>query len=150
MKKVRKIYTAIMLIFIILFFVAFNIRFDHVDDPPLSSKVCDFEQSSCVKRTKMGRFVLNANPSRIKSETEVNFKLTSKNHSLIKIKSAWLEGKDMYMGKIPLFFEANEQGFIADSMIGACTDDSMVWQMVVNIEKNNITQKLTFDFVSYR
>ncbi len=52
----------------------------------------------------------------------------------LEIMSAWLEGKTMYMGKIPVFF-SRQHGSLWSSevMVGACSDPVMEWQLTVEL-----------------
>ena len=66
--------------------------------------------------------------------------------------SAYLEGKDMFMGKVPVFFEqgANEATYLAQSLLASCSEDQMVWRLWVTVAMAE--QKKTFfvDFTSQR
>ncbi|QBY05857.1 hypothetical protein E2K93_16450 [Thalassotalea sp. HSM 43] len=113
--------------------------------------VCDFQQSLCkISRSNID-YVLDADPKVIKSETEVQFRLSSAAFADDVSITGHLEGKTMYMGKIPLFFNYQNGAFVADTMIGACTEDSMVWMMIVKVDdgQGNVTA-FSFDFTSYQ
>lgn len=114
-----------------------------------SSALCDFTAQNCSKVIAGQTFILTASPTPIKSESEIAFQLTAMNKS-ITITSAWIEGKNMYMGKIPLFFEENNTNYIATTLIGACTENSMVWTMFINLEMTGKPYLLAFDFTSYQ
>ena len=53
----------------------------------------------------------------------------------IEIESAWVEGVNMFMGKVPLLLEAVEpdtqKGWF---MLGACSEPKMQWRMTINIK----------------
>lgn len=53
--------------------------------------------------------------------------------------SGYLEGINMYMGKIPLFFNSRAENFIADVMVGSCSEENMKWRLLFTIkyELNN-------------
>lgn len=130
---------------------------------------CDFATSKCKTTLDFGKVELITKPQLITPESEISFSLNFTQSKVVAIKSAWLEGKNMFMGKIPLFFKkisapnaANNTRldnlesttavasvlFRADTMIGACTEDQMIWQMVVVVEIDGVEQLLFFDFIS--
>ncbi|MHA7001425.1 hypothetical protein [Aeromonas schubertii] len=47
---------------------------------------------------------------------------------------AWVEGRDMFMGRIPLEPRQEAGVWVVDAMVGACTEPAMVWQLVVETE----------------
>ncbi|WOH38473.1 hypothetical protein RI844_04415 [Thalassotalea fonticola] len=143
-------YTAIILILlIILGFLGY--QFIETDKPQIHDQnYCDFSAGSCLRTYAFGRFELNASPNVIMSENEIYFSLTSKSNPSMQIKSAWLEGKDMFMGKIPLFFEQSNGIYSANTLIGACTEDQMIWTMWVELIINDKIEILMFDFTSYQ
>ena len=53
----------------------------------------------------------------------------------IVIESAWIEGMNMYMGKIPVLLEAQANGkWSGWFMLGSCSEPVMRWQLRLNIE----------------
>ncbi len=54
----------------------------------------------------------------------------------------------MYMGRIPVFFafHSERKGYLANTMVGACTDEQMRWRLVVNSSDG---QQYTYYFHSY-
>ncbi len=94
----------------------------------------------------------------------------------IKTVSAYLEGRDMFMGKIPVFFNElrqekkntlvfndfninpNEIKYIAKSLLANCTEDKMIWRLWLTLEILDVgnesleQQKQTFfvDFTAQR
>ncbi|WP_152593761.1 hypothetical protein [Thalassotalea sp. ND16A] len=146
----RNFYTpTILILFIIAVF--FGYQLIERDKPQnYGPNYCDFSAGVCVQTQKIGSFELNALPKRVKAESEINFQLASKDNAALEIQSAWLEGKDMYMGKIPLFFNAENGVYEANTLIGACTEEQMIWQMVIVLMINNQQQRLVFEFMSYR
>jgi len=66
--------------------------------------------------------------------------------------SAYLEGKDMFMGKVPVFFEKGEGGnkFLAQSLLANCTEEQMVWRLWITVESAKETQNVFIDFTSQR
>lgn len=66
--------------------------------------------------------------------------------------SAYLEGKDMFMGKIPVFFDEHKDGnkFLAQSLLASCTEEQMIWRLWVTIERSGKEQRFFIDFTSQR
>ena len=52
-----------------------------------------------------------------------------------EIESAWIEGVNMYMGKIPVLLDNDGQGkWSGWFMLGSCSEPVMKWQLRLNIE----------------
>jgi len=66
--------------------------------------------------------------------------------------SAYLEGKDMFMGKVPVFFEKAESSnkFLAQSLLANCTEEQMVWRLWITIKVGEQEQTSFIDFTSER
>ncbi|USD29711.1 hypothetical protein J8Z24_06380 [Pseudoalteromonas sp. SCSIO 43201] len=58
-------------------------------------------------------------------EPETEFTIGLKSATKVVVHSAWLEGENMNMGRIPVFFDADT--LEATTMVGMCTDKSMRW-----------------------
>ena len=56
--------------------------------------------------------------------------------------SSHLEGKNMYMGKIPLFFTQNksQNNHTATTMLGSCTDKEMMWLLQLTVKSKSVNQ----------
>lgn len=61
-----------------------------------------------------------------------------------KIREAYIEGKTMYMGKIPLLFEKAQNNYRAAAMVGSCTEPNMTWRIVIITEEG---KHLGYDFI---
>ena len=66
--------------------------------------------------------------------------------------SAHLEGRDMFMGKVPIFFEQtdNDNIYMAQSLLANCSEEQMVWRLWVTVEMTENTQNFFIDFTSQR
>ena len=64
----------------------------------------------------------------------------------VTIESAWVEGVNMFMGKVPLLVEARtpevQEGWF---MLGACSEPNMQWQMTLNIKGRDKPAFVWFD-----
>ena len=55
-------------------------------------------------------------------------------------------GLDMSMGKIPLFFKENEQSqFVAQFLLGVCSDPDMFWQVRITVTKQDGSEQVLSD-----
>ena len=62
-----------------------------------------------------------------------------------EIESAWIEGVNMYMGKIPVLLDNDGQGkWSGWFMLGSCSEPVMKWQLRLNIEGNDNPHYLYF------
>lgn len=73
------------------------------------------------------------------------------NQSIINV-SAYLEGKDMFMGKVPVFFQKmdNDSSYSAQSLLASCSEEQMIWRLWVTIEMTGKTKTFFVDFTSQR
>lgn len=115
---------------------------------------CLNSQSQCLIKTDISDFDILFNVKTVITEQEFN--IIIKNNSLNEnlVINGFIEGKDMYMGKIPLFFQKNDkQIYIATTMLGSCSEEEMIWRMWLTVTdklKKEETQKFFIDFKSYR
>jgi len=137
---------------------------------------CLTSQSQCQINTEFGDFEVTfaqtkvvgnkaaaSAPDKILQHirTELPFSIVFKaiNQSEISAKistvSGHLEGKDMFMGKVPVFFNKEEQGdkFTALSLLASCSEDIMVWRLWLTVtlaDKESSEQTFFIDFESIR
>lgn len=136
---------------------------------------CLSSQSLCTIETQYGQFSLLFNVDKVITEQSftITLKAISKDNSaseqdkidLSKFEiSAFLEGRDMYMGKIPLFFKQGANGeFSAEALLGSCSEETMFWRLSLelknnevshlhnqNVNKNVFTDRFSIDFESTR
>lgn len=141
---------------------------------------CLKSQSKCFIETKFGRIevlfnqekVLTERPFKIYlnvteiSDTKGNKDITETEekeprYKISKVKS-YMEGKEMFMGKIPVFFSSSKQEevMIAETLLGSCSEDKMVWRLWLTVffenkrannkEIKNLQETLFIDFTSNR
>ena len=81
--------------------------------------------------------------------TEVPFsiRLSSSTIGSINNISGFLEGKDMFMGKVPVFFELDSNGeyFVAETLLGSCSEEKMIWRLWLTINGRQEQQNLDFE-----
>lgn len=119
---------------------------------------CLATQSQCVVINEIGHFSILFNVDKVR--TDIPFKLIIRYdtpNENIKL-SGYLEGKDMFMGKIPMMFSELPQKnkFVVETMLAACSEERMTWRLWLTVNAinaiDNSKQNTTFfiDFDSIR
>lgn len=68
---------------------------------------------------------------------ETEFSIVFSPNNEVEIIDAYIEGVDMYMGKIPLFFSRTKhKQYTASGMVGVCSKNEMVWRIYLHYRKN--------------
>ncbi|MCE2570408.1 hypothetical protein [Motilimonas eburnea] len=64
------------------------------------------------------------------------------------ITKAYLKGKDMFMGTIPVIFNASDiaDQYQGELLLGACITESMVWQLTIELDYLGQSDTASFDF----
>ena len=63
----------------------------------------------------------------------------------IEIESAWIEGVNMYMGKIPVLLDSDDEGkWSGWFMLGSCSEPVMKWQLRLNVKGTDSPSYLYF------
>lgn len=100
---------------------------------------CLTSQSACIIKSTYGDFSVLFNVDSVITENEFDIVLISHSHHQIKSISAHIEGKNMFMGKIPLFFEPYQYEqttqLIARTMLGSCSEENMRWVILFTVDK---------------
>ncbi len=108
--------------------------------------VCDFN-SECIIDTTQGSFQLLVDDPILHPEQWINFILQSDVQDW-KVIDAKTMAKEMFMGRIPVKFEADDSGnYSAKTLVGSCSNAQMTWQLTINVESNGVKETLLFDFV---
>jgi hypothetical protein len=140
-------------IIFLLFSFCWGCSQDENEVRPVSPFQCINSQSRCEVITEFGLVVLKFNTEKVLTELPfsllVEFKesdlplkgMNQKDHHKKNIKVlGYMEGKTMFMGKIPLFFntkgESKANKFVAETMLGSCSEDKMTWRLWLTIEMN--------------
>ncbi|MEC4090032.1 hypothetical protein [Pseudoalteromonas rubra] len=102
-----------------------------------SSENSESSQTSlnCVASSpcKNGDETLWSSGKKLHPETPFNLSLALSSSNL-KVRSAWLEGTQMYMGTIPVFFTHQQaELWSAEVMVGACSEPVMEWRLTVEL-----------------
>jgi len=130
---------------------------------------CINTQTRCEVVTEFGTVLIKFNVEKVLTEFPFIIQVTltkdavvtESYHSENTLKVlGYMEGKNMFMGKIPLFFNSipedkSSNPFVAETMLGSCSEDVMTWRLWLTLEKQGKAkpnQQLTFfvDFDSTR
>lgn len=129
---------------------------------------CLTSQSICEAKTIFGKVLVKFNVGKVLTELPFNIRVELKKDQLLNDNFSledsysvfgYMEGKTMFMGKIPLFFSEDntteKNYFVAETMLGSCSEDNMIWRLWLTVEKksaNNDKQQTSFfiDFQSSR
>ncbi len=112
-------------------------------DPTL----CSFLDNSCTKLTKGVNFTIKITPEGVPSEKELYLSLTA-DKTLTNIQ-ARIEGRDMFMGIIPISLSQTESGtYNSEFMLGSCASGYMVWRLFINAEHKGQQISTYFDFLA--
>jgi len=119
---------------------------------------CIKSQTVCEVNTEFGTFLVTFNVEQVLTELPFNIRVELKQSALLNDKpreqhrfeiAGYLEGKTMFMGKIPLFFSPvdekrgnNVNHFIAETMLGSCSEDVMTWRLWLTVEKAGFDEKM--------
>jgi hypothetical protein len=113
---------------------------------------CINDQSNCEVITKFGTVLIKFNVKKIITENPFNIRVEFKKDHLLSDNThsrylnsvtGYMEGKTMFMGKIPLFFNnklGNNQDnpFMAETMLGSCSEDRMTWRIWITLKMNDV------------
>ncbi|AXV34449.1 hypothetical protein BFW41_11120 [Aeromonas hydrophila] len=133
----RKIVHLAIVLAILLGLVAYRTWFGNVQTAVAGSEkdqICDLSHSSCPLQAGNKPLIARIASLPVQAERDFVIQLQGGEPAVTPVK-AWLEGRDMFMGTIPVNFEATEQGWQGTTLVGSCTSPMMVW--LLNIEWSN-------------
>ena len=100
---------------------------------------CYLDDKSCTFMVREGEVELSAEPFPIKTEEMILFTLALEDD--LQFESAWIQGVNMYMGRIPVLI--NDQAgsktgrVILETFLGSCSEPNMRWQMILNLSDSD-------------
>ncbi|MCL1125990.1 hypothetical protein [Shewanella surugensis] len=114
---------------------------------PLDLSLCQFQGHDCQREVAGIEVNLDLSRPDAPSETAFDFSLsTSKRVDNVTMR---LEGRDMYMGKIPVRLSAHEgQQFSGKMIYGHCSSGYMVWNVIVNFEYQGQSRSIIFPILA--
>ncbi|UXK10495.1 hypothetical protein N5094_10040 [Shewanella putrefaciens] len=123
-------------------------KVEHIRDKENSDpSLCVFSQGECVKTIAGIKLSFTISPSHAPSEKPLTLNiLSSAPISDVHIR---LEGRDMFMGIIPVNVrQVDEMNYIGQMVYGSCSSGYMVWRGFVNFTVNGKPQTAIFDFLA--
>ncbi len=111
-----------------------------------NAEFCDISHDKC--RVQRGDLWAEARlqADRLQPESPFQLALTFSDPA-VKVTRSRLEGETMYMGTLPALISESAPGhWQGQALVGACTERSMVWAWVLDIEHNGEPQQLKFLF----
>ena len=111
--------------------------------------VCQDFQSSCTLNLGENTFDIVFDKTKLTPEQPFTLYLRSQNGFSQNNFFGYLEGVNMYMGKIPLFFELTQSKnqLKATSMFGSCSEKQMIWRLWVVETKVGSEQVLNKNYI---
>lgn len=112
-------------------------------DPSL----CQFSAGDCVKQVDDIKLAISLSPANAPSEKPLTLRLLAS--TPIKNVQIRLEGRDMFMGVIPVNVkQTDEMTYIGQMVYGSCSSGYMVWRGFVSFEANGENKATVFDFLA--
>jgi hypothetical protein len=111
-----------------------------------NAEFCDISHDKC--RVQRGDLWAEARlqADRLQPESPFQLALTFSDPA-VKVTRSRLEGETMYMGTLPALISESAPGhWQGQALVGACTERSMVWAWVLDIEHNDESHQLKFLF----
>ncbi|MBO1519461.1 hypothetical protein [Oceanisphaera pacifica] len=107
---------------------------------------CDIGHNKCVTQQGELRATAQLTADKLQPESpfQLNITLSDSNATVLNSR---LEGHSMYMGTLPALIKQQAPGvWKGQALVGACTESSMVWAWVLDIEHQGETQPFKFLF----
>lgn len=105
---------------------------------------CLTSQSECEVISDLGNFSIQfsgqVEQGRIKTELPFSIQLKfSEPKQVYQLKgvSSYLEGKDMFMGKIPVLFQLEQNisnAMVAKTLLASCSEEIMTWRLWFQVD----------------
>ena len=100
-------------------------------DSQKNDQICDLSHSPCSATIADLPLTVSLANSSIRPEHDFQLQVSGVARGLMPTKS-WLEGQEMFMGRIPVSFSQQGEGlWQASTQVGACTSHSMVWLLTI-------------------
>ncbi|WP_028765107.1 hypothetical protein [Shewanella colwelliana] len=151
-KKISSIFKAIIGIAVI---IGVNGCKPPVDDGDQQAKpifvkdvsLCDFYEGICIVNVGEDALTLNITPANTPSEKPLSVSVNLPESAVLI--SARVEGRDMFMGIIPLnLSQTAKTEYKATLIYGSCSSNYMVWRMFVTYRNKGVEQTAMFDFLA--
>ncbi|AZG73339.1 hypothetical protein [Shewanella livingstonensis] len=142
----------IIQIFILHFFLMFLIACDRPEtqenkDLGIDTSLCQFSAGECYQNVADLKVGLLIDPVNTPSEKPLIVTLNS-NQAITNI-SMRIEGRDMFMGVIPVSLSLIKDNAYQGALIfGSCSSNYMVWRVFVSFDYQQRPRTLMFDFLA--
>jgi hypothetical protein len=131
---------------------------EQTNSKPLEELRCIGSQTECFVATKLANFSIKFSQYQLTDNIEAELPFTielavideDKDKQNVAKVSAHMEGRDMYMGKVPVFFKQNDNksAYLAETMLASCSGGKMVWRLWITTEMAEQQQQFFVDFTS--
>ena len=125
----------------IIFVLALSVYFAyrHVNGNLAFSGVSNDLENHCTFVNQLCEFTLSSMPAQATFSAppiaEDSITLTFSLPPSVDVESVWIEGVNMYMGKIPVLMSQTGPGHWEGwFMLGSCSEPVMRWRMLINIK----------------
>lgn len=114
------------------------------NNQPVDPTLCQFETGPCQFAISGETLSLTMNPANAPSEQPLALTLSAPQSWILE--SALVEGRDMFMGRIPVNFDADGHGQL---MYGSCASGYMVWQLQLRFtDAEGTEQRVDFNWLA--
>lgn len=119
---------------------------------------CLPEQSVCEIDTKFGPLAVLFNVKKVQAEVPFTISIVSDNAQELLEFTGYIEGKNMFMGKVPVFFQVNDKNqsqVDAETLLASCAEDIMTWRLWLTVKPQkgskdmSMVENLTTVFVDF-
>ncbi|WP_042011318.1 hypothetical protein [Aeromonas fluvialis] len=133
----RKVVHLALVLALLLALIAYRTWFSADNGVPAGQtkdQICDLSHTSCSVRVGDKPLTVAIKELPLRAEHDFAIVITGGDPASKPVK-ATLEGKDMFMGTIPVSFEQIDGQWQGVTQVGSCTSPVMVW--LLNIEWSN-------------
>ncbi|MEE2029530.1 hypothetical protein DIKCMJMK_03422 [Shewanella oneidensis] len=118
-----------------------------VKTPSADPSLCAFTQGDCLKVAGDVTLRISLSPGNAPSEKPLTLKLLSSD--VVDNLQVRLEGRDMFMGVIPVNInQVDKTSYEGQLIYGSCSSGYMVWRGLISFTRNGSEQVVTFDFLA--
>ncbi|WP_428617875.1 hypothetical protein [Shewanella sp.] len=113
----------------------------------IDQTLCDFNQKTCDRELSGQRISLAISPENTPSEKPLQVTLTSS--VALEELSVRVEGRDMFMGVIPVkLSQTGKNTYQGPLIYGSCSSDYMVWRLIASFKIQGEAKVVMFDFLA--
>ncbi len=136
-----------MVYILLVLALVFGVYLANVNEELNTSSTCTLLKNECHFSTPKGQFWLKFEQTPV-AEEELNIFFGTPEG--IKVKNAYIEGVNMYMGKTPVIFEDGLPANTAVTFLGSCNLEEMQWALYVETKVDAKSELFRIDFSTYQ